>query len=90
MEIALLYKVWGPVNRPKGMFIMRCESTDGFKTRADRLIGDGLNCRWSRQAGGYVVSPSKLKKFEKLFSEGWDASAFTGELYPPSKDEEVQ
>ena len=43
----------------------------------------GLNCRYSKQAGGYVVSPSKLVKFEKLLADGWDACVVTGKLYPP-------
>jgi hypothetical protein len=75
------------MNRPKGMYILDCPSPDGYKTRASRLIGDGLNCRWSRQAGGYVASPSNLKKFEKMFAEGWDACCVTGKLYPPEPKE---
>lgn len=77
------YTVKGPMNRPKGMYVVDFPVGDGYKDRAQRLIGDGLNCRWSRQAGGYTASPSKLKKFEKMYAEGWDACAVTGKLYPP-------
>lgn len=75
------FTVIGPVRRPKGMYIMQCPSNDGYKTRAARLIGDGLNCSYSRQAGGYVVSPSKLEKFKRLLAANVDACVITGKLY---------
>lgn len=67
----------------KPQFIVRCPSNDGYKTRAARLIGDGLNGRWSGREGGYVVSPTKVTKFERLYAEGWDASTVTGKLKEP-------
>ncbi len=67
----------------KGNYIVRCPSTNGLKSRAARLIGDGLHCRYTWREKGYVASPSKLAKFQKLYAAGWDASFVTGELHPP-------
>lgn len=67
----------------KGKMLVRCPSPDGYKTRAARLIGDGLKGRWTNREGGYVASPTKAAKFEKLFAEGWDACTVTSELVPP-------
>ena len=72
-----------PYRNPKPAFSVRCPSLDGYKTRAARLIGDGLRCKWSRRLG-YTVSPAKFAKFEKLFAEGWDASVMRpGVMFPP-------
>jgi hypothetical protein len=51
------------------------------KGRAERLLG-ALNCRYTNREHGYVCSPSKAKKFEKLLADGWDAS-YGGELESP-------
>ena len=67
---------------PRQAYAVRCPSPDGWKTRAARLIGDGLNCKWSHRKG-YTVSAAKFAKFERLYAEVWDASSFTGELKPP-------
>jgi hypothetical protein len=67
---------------PIPAYAMDCPSPDGYKTRAARLIGDGLNCTWSGRRG-YTVSPTKLAKFLKMYFEGWDASPITGKLDPP-------
>ena len=56
----------------KGNYIVRCPSANGLKSRAARLIGDGLNCRYTGREKGYVASPSKLVKFQKLYAAGWD------------------
>lgn len=37
-----------PARYSKGNYLVRCPSPDGYKTRASRLIGDGLNCRDAR------------------------------------------
>lgn len=71
----------------KGMMLVRCPSDTGFKSRAARLIGDGLKARWTNRERGYIASPAKVRKFEQLHSEGWDASSIMGTLIPP--DEEV-
>lgn len=72
-----------PARYSKGNFAVVCPSTNGLKSRAARLIGDGLNCRHSGRERAYIASPSKVRKFEKLYAEGWDASVITGELEPP-------
>jgi hypothetical protein len=66
----------------KGMLLVRVRSESGLKSRAARLLG-ALKCRWTNREGGYICSPTKFAKFERLFSEGRDASFF-GELEPPS------
>lgn len=73
-----------PARYSKGNFIVRCPAEHGLKSRAARLIGDGLNCRFTNREKGYVASVSKLRRFEKLYAEGWDASFVTGELEPPT------
>jgi hypothetical protein len=72
-----------PYRYAKNSVVVRCPSPDGYKTRASRLIGDGLRGRYSGRAGGYVVSPTKAAKFERLYAEGWDANGFSGELQSP-------
>jgi hypothetical protein len=59
------------------MFLVRCPSPDGYKTRAARLIGDGLKCRWTNRENGYIASKAKIEKFKALYEAGWDASAIT-------------
>ena len=70
----------------EGAYVVSCPSTDGWKTRAARLIGDGLRCRYVRRSNGYIANPSKLRKFVQLYADGWDASSFTGELCAPVKE----
>lgn len=65
---------------------IRCVSEDMFKTRAMRLIGDGLNGRYSNRERAYIVSPAKARKFEQLYAEGYDASTFTHELIAPKAE----
>lgn len=72
-----------PARYSKGNMCVSCPSPDGFKTRAARLIGDALKGRYSGREKGYIVPPSKAKKFERLHAEGWDASTVTGELIAP-------
>lgn len=72
-----------PARYSKGNSLVRCPSPDGYKTRASRLIGDGLNCRWANRERGFIASPSKLRRFEELYAQGWDACAITGKLRPP-------
>jgi hypothetical protein len=68
----------------KPQVAVRCES-DGscMKTRAMRLIRDGLNARYSGREKAYIVSPAKAAKFERLFAEGWDACVMKRELEAP-------
>jgi len=66
----------------KGMMLVQAPSQTGFKSRAQRLLG-ALNFRWTNRERGYVGSPTKVAKFEKLYAEGWDASFFSSELIAP-------
>lgn len=67
----------------KPQMAVRCPSDTTFKTRAARLIGDGLKGRYSGREHAYIVSPAKARKFEKLYADGYDASTFTGALIAP-------
>jgi len=69
----------------KGQKSVHCISDGGFKTRAMRLLC-ALNGRYSDREKAYIVSPTKAAKFEKLFSEGWDATFVLREFIPPSKE----
>lgn len=60
------------------------DSIDGIKGRASRLLG-ALKCRWTNRERGYVTSPSKLRRFEQLMRDGWDANFFSNELLPPTQ-----
>lgn len=72
-----------PARYAKGMLAVRCPSNTGYKTRAARLLGDGLKCRYSNRELSYIVPPTKLARFEVLFAEGWDACSFSGKLEAP-------
>ena len=75
----------GPNAKPG--FAVRCPpSPDGRKTRAARLLGDGLKAPNSRRRG-YTATASKFARFEKLYAEGWDACVMTGVLIPPETKE---
>jgi hypothetical protein len=71
----------------KPQMAVRTPSPDDYKTRAARLIGDGLKGRYSGREHAYIVSPTKAAKFEKLFAEGWDANSYSGELIAPTPKE---
>ena len=73
----------GTARYAKGMKIVRITSDGPYKNRAARLIGDGLKARWTNREQGYIASPAKVAKFERLYAEGWDASYMTGDLEAP-------
>lgn len=73
----------GQARYAKGQVLVRIPNTSGFKTRAERLAG-ALRGRWSNRERGYVMSPTKAKRLEKLYQEGWDAGLLSGELEPPA------
>jgi hypothetical protein len=74
----------GDARYAKGQKLVKVQSSGtGLKTRAARLIGDGLKGRYTNREHGYIVSPTKAARFEDLYAQGWDASAITGELQPP-------
>jgi hypothetical protein len=70
-----------PARYSKGNLAVSTPSSDGFKTRAARLVGDHLRGRWTNRERAYIVSPSKAKRFIALYESGADASAITGALY---------
>lgn len=73
----------GDARYAKGQKAVRVESTDsGMKNRAERLLG-ALRVRHSGRERAYIIPPSKLRKFEKLYADGWDANFFSNELIPP-------
>lgn len=73
----------GDARYAKGQKAVRVESTDsGMKNRAERLLG-ALRVRHSGRERAYIIPPSKLRKFEKLYADGWDANFFSNDLIPP-------
>jgi hypothetical protein len=72
----------------KGKFLIRIEH-DGSpeKRRAERLLTNGLNCRYTGREDGFIASPSQSARFEKLYAEGWDACFLTGELRGPNGEQ---
>jgi hypothetical protein len=75
----------GRAKYAKGQMAVRCTAPGPYKDRAQRLIGDGLNCRWSGRERAYIASPSKVAKFERLYAAGLEASSITGKLYDPER-----
>lgn len=70
-----------PARYAKGMMIVHCPSTDGYKTRA-AYLACALKARYTNRCNGYVMSPAKARKFEVLYADGWDATCL-GTLIPP-------
>lgn len=69
-----------PARYARGKLVIRTPSRDGYKTRASRLAGDGLNLAYSHRSGGYTASPSQAERFRRLYFAGFDASWVTGKL----------
>lgn len=68
-------------HKPKGAFVVRCPSQDGYKTRAARLAV-ALKGRWTHRNRGYTMSHAKAIKFERLYFQGWDATIMGNLLKP--------
>lgn len=66
----------------KGGYLIQTPSTDGFKTRAARLL-EVLKCRYSNREKGYIATNTKADKFRKLYADGWDATPLLNKLIPP-------
>lgn len=67
----------------KGQMAVRVTADgSGLKNRADRLLG-ALRVRYSNRERAHIIPPSKLRKFEKLYADGWDANFFSNDLIPP-------
>lgn len=66
----------------KGNLIVRYTHEKGaWKGRPARLL-EALNFRYTGRENGYVGSPGKVKRFEKMMTDGWDAS-YSGKLESP-------
>lgn len=78
------YRIF-PARYAKGkMIIQIIGNGSGFKNRAARLAeAKGIGGKYVGRSGGYTVSPSAARKFERLFSEGWDACFWSRELEAP-------
>lgn len=55
----------------------------GFKNRAMRLADAIARGRYSGREQAWIVSPTAAKKFETLFTQGWDACVMTYKLEAP-------
>ena len=73
-----------PARYTKGKLLVRITGNgSGLKDRAERLICDGLKCYYTGRERGFVASPSKARRFERLYADGWDACYFGQRLVPP-------
>lgn len=72
----------------KGKKIVRCPSNDGWKTRAARLA-EQLCSHYTGREHGYVMSPTRARKFIELYAAGWDACSIRKELQPPRDTHET-
>lgn len=75
--------------RGKPYAIVRCPSSDGYKTRAARLASSIARDRYSHRQDGYVMSTAAAARFEALYAEGADACTITGNVYNPSAVNDV-
>lgn len=71
----------GRARYAKGMVALRVhDSVGGFMGRAARLA-QALKGRWSGREHAYILSPSKLRRFEELYAAGWDAALKFDSIY---------
>lgn len=66
-----------PARYSKGNFIVQTHNEGPWKGRAERLIVDGLKCRYTGRERGFVASAAKVRKFEAAFAAGWDFDFMT-------------
>ena len=75
----------GPARYARGQMLVVCRGDGtGWKTRAMALC-EALNGRWTGRERGYVMSPAKAAKFEKLYAAGWSGNAAGGEPVAPEE-----
>ena len=73
-----------PAKYAKGKLLVRfSKDGTGLKDRAQRILFDGLNCRYTGRENGLIASPTQVARFEKLLAEGWDACSFSKNLVDP-------
>ncbi len=74
-----------PARYAKGKYLVTIQSDrSGIMGRAERLIHRGLNCRFTGRENGFIASASQVRRFEKLYAEGWTACPYKGELHGPN------
>ena len=74
-----------PARYARGQTLVVCRSDGtGFKTRAMALC-EALHGRYTGRERGYVMSPTKAAKFEKLYAAGWSGNVVSGELIAPEE-----
>jgi hypothetical protein len=79
----------GQARYSKGNLIVRyTPGPSGMKGRVPRLL-EALHFRYTGRENGYVGSPSKVKKFEKMVADGWNATYF-GKLESPEEQAREQ
>ena len=72
-----------PARYAHGQMLVTCRSDGtGWKTRAMALCG-ALNGRWTNRERGYIMSPTKAAKFEKMYAAGWSGNVVSGDLIAP-------
>jgi len=57
---------------------------DGYKGRTERLLHDGLGCRYTSREHGYIISVPKAEQFVLLHADGWDANTISKALIAPA------
>lgn len=73
----------GKARYAKNKVAIRTPSNDNFKTRAARLIGDGIGAKWSNREKAYIASPAQAEKFVDLLGKGYSGNVIYGGITPP-------
>ena len=76
-------------NRPAGKIIVSINSVGMWKCRAANLAdAPTVRGKWSRQAGGYVMSPTAFRRWWWYLTNGWNASPISHSVPTPPKKPE--
>lgn len=68
----------------KVLYIPPPTGSDNWKNRQMKLAeAKGISGKYTNREKGYIMSKSQAEKLKKYILEGYDASAFTGELIKP-------
>ena len=72
------------IKRPRKSigYAIEAPSTDGYKTRAARLL-ESLGGRYTGRDKAYILPYTKVARFRQLYAEGWDANVISRDLVPP-------
>lgn len=77
-----------PATYSEGNFAVQVHNDTGWKCTLNDLL-DALHARYSHRENCYILSPSKLAKFERMVKEGWTAG-WGGDFRPPEHFTEAQ